>query len=324
MKRVLFLFGSILILTSCGSESTIQLSTGYTQGTTYTVKYKGITRDLSYQIDSTLLVFDRQLSTYINSSYISKWNDGKTATDAPNYFSSVVRRGLELHKETDGAFDMTIAPLFSLWKMDDEGFLPDSAQIDSVLQFVGSDKISINDDGNVIRTDERVRLDVNAIAQGYAVDVLADLLERYRATDYLVEIGGEIRVKGLKSTDTPWRLAIDSPDANDEQRGSAIQFSLRDKALATSGNYRHNIESGGKTYGHIIDPRTGWPSESDVLSASVIAPDCMTADALATAIMVGGSEFGKQLITSRPELEGVIITENGGEKETWVSEGVKD
>ena len=324
MKQILFLFGLSILIISCETEPAMQVSTGFTQGTTYTVKYKGVKRDLSYQIDSTLLVFDRHLSTYIKTSYISKWNVGTASKDAPNYFSAVVKRGLEIHGETDGAFDMTIAPLFSLWKMDDEGFLPDSVQIDSVLQFVGSDKISLDADGNVIRNDERVQLDVNGIAQGYAVDVLADLLERYRATDYLVEIGGEIRVRGQKSANSPWRLAIDSPDSAESERELAIQFSLTDNALATSGNYRHYIESGGKTYGHIIDPRTGWPSDSDVLSASVIATDCMTADALATAIMVGGSEFGKQLITGNPGLEGVIITGEEGKTETWVSEGATE
>ncbi|MFT4524029.1 MAG: thiamine biosynthesis lipoprotein [Bacteroidia bacterium] len=324
MKQFPFLIGLVMLIVSCETEPTLQVSTGYTQGTTYTVKYKGLKRDLSYQIDSTLLVFDRQLSTYIKTSFISKWNQGNNIEKAPRYFDAVVKRGLEIHKETDGAFDMTIAPLFSLWKMDENGFLPDSSQIDSVLQFIGSDKISLDSAGIITRSDERIRLDVNAIAQGYAVDVLADLLERYRVKDYLVEIGGEIRVKGQKAEDTPWKLAIDSPDEKGGERGSAIQFSLTDKALATSGNYRHYIESDGKTYGHIIDPRTGWPSRSDVLSASVIAPDCMTADALATAIMVAGSEFGKTLITENPDLEGVIITGVEGKTETWVSDGITE
>lgn len=322
MKQILILFGLLILMISCEPEPAMQVSTGLTQGTTYTVKYKGVSRDLSYQIDSTLLVFDRHLSTYIKTSYISKWNSGNASGKEHAYFKTVVNRGLKMQQETNGAFDMTIAPLFALWQMDDEGFIPDSAQIDSVLQFVGSDKLSLDSSGSITRIDNRIQLDVNAIAQGYAVDVLADLLERYRATDYLVEIGGEIRVKGAKAEDSPWRLAIDAPDA-DSERGTAIQFSLTDNALATSGNYRHYIESEGKRYGHIIDPRTGWPSGTDVLSASVIAPDCMTADALATAIMVSGSEFGKELITNNSDLEGVIITGEEGKTETWVSEGIK-
>ena len=305
----------------CDQTLNFKTSSGYTQGTTYTVKYSGVTRDLSYQIDSTLLVFDRQLSTYIGMSYISKWNDSRAKPEVPEYFETVVRAGIELHTQTDGAFDMTIGPLFNLWKMDNEGYVPDSLEIDSVMTFIGGDKLSF-DGPRLSKADDRVQLDVNAIAQGYAVDVLSTMLERYRATDYLVEIGGEIRVKGNNPQGRPWRLAIDSPDESGQTRGSAIQLNLIKGALATSGNYRHYIEAGGKQYGHILDPRTGYPSESDVLSASVIAPDCLTADALATAIIVGGSSFGKDLITGNPDLEGVIIMENDNSMETWVSNGV--
>ncbi|MFT4680678.1 MAG: thiamine biosynthesis lipoprotein [Granulosicoccus sp.] len=323
MKYILTLSTIILTLVSCDTKPEMQVSSGYTQGTSYTVKYRGVSRDLSYQIDSTLLVFDRHLSTYISSSYISKWNRGEAVGGQPADFKTVVKRGMEIHTQTNGAFDLTIGPLFSLWKMDGEGNVPDSTQVDSVLQFVGSGKLSIDDSGNILRSNFGLQLDVNAIAQGFAVDVLSDLLERYRASDYLVEIGGEIRVKGLNANGEPWRLAIDSPNEENLERGSAIQFSLSDGALATSGNYRHYIEAGGMQYGHIIDPRTGWSASSDVLSASVIAPDCMTADALATAIMVEGAKFGINLIENSPDLEGVIITGKDGITENWVSEGVK-
>ena len=322
MCRSLPLLVFIMACASCSNEPRVQVCTGYTQGTTYTVKYTGVKRDLSYQIDSTLLVFDRQLSTYISSSYITKWNENRSASQMPEYLSVVVERGIELQRIADGAFDMTIGPLSQLWKLDDNGYLPDSSEVDSVMKFVGSDKLSI--DGKVLtKVDDRVQLDVNAIAQGYSVDVVSELLERYLAKDYLVEIGGEIRVKGLNAEGQPWRLAIDSPQESGTERGSAIQFDLSEGALATSGNYRHYIEAGGNRFGHIIDPRTGYPAESDVLSASVIAKDCMTADALATAIMVGGSQFGMNLILSDSELEGVIITEVDGQLDTWVSDGVK-
>ena len=322
MKKLLPFTIILLLFAACEQGPEFQVSTGYTQGTTYTVKYSGVKRDMSYQIDSTLLVFDRQLSTYIASSYITKWNENRTKAEAPEYFTSVVNAGIDLHGRTNGAFDMTIGPLFNLWKLDDDGYVPDSAEVDSVMEFVGSGKLSFNEN-KFSKTDDRVQLDVNAIAQGYAVDVLADMLEVYRATDYLVEIGGEIRVKGNNPDGNPWRLAIDSPNDGDEKRGSAVQLNLSSGALATSGNYRHFIEAGGKQYGHIIDPRTGYPAETDVLSASVIANDCMTADALATAIMVGGSTFGKDLIMGDSDLEGVIITGRDGKLETWVSDGVK-
>jgi FAD:protein FMN transferase len=321
MKYLLFL-SALLLSVSCGNSNQVRVSTGFTQGTTYTIKYKGVDRDLSYQIDSILLVFDRQLSTYIPSSYISKWNKGKATEDGPDYFNKVMERSIELNAETNGAFDITVGPLLHLWGLDgDEGHVPDSASVDSVMEFVGTDKLLLNS-GRLTRSDHRVQLDVNAIAQGYAVDVLSVMLELSMATDFLVEIGGELRVKGTNANGQPWQLAIDSPQEEMGSRGSAIHLPMSIGALATSGNYRHFIEEDGKKYGHIIDPRTGYSAESDVLSASVIAPDCMTADALATAIMVGGSEFGKKMILANANLEGVIITEQNGELITWVSDGV--
>lgn len=316
MKKLLVVL-IVLALAACDSQK-LQTSTGFTQGTTYTVKYFGVERDLSYQIDSLLLGFDRQLSTYQQSSFISKWNRGEAANDFPGHFRTVIARSLELFVQTEGRLDITVAPLMQLWGFGGDVMeWPDSAMVDSVLQFVGSNKLKW--DGKVLtKEDNRTELDVNAIAQGYSVDVISEYLERWGIQDYLVEIGGEVRVKGTKSNNEPWKIQIQDPDKGLE----SIALPIRDRAFATSGNYNHYVESEGKKYGHTIDPRSGYPAESDMISASIITKDCMTADALATAVMVGGSDYGRGLIESDPELEGVLIYNVNGEPTVWRSAGL--
>lgn len=318
MKK-LMLAAVALFLIACESQQ-MQTCTGFTQGTTYTVKYFGTDRDLGYQIDSLLLGFDRQLSTYQTTSYISKWNAGEADQPAPRYFKTVVKRSLELATQTDGRLDITVAPLMQIWGFNgDVSEWPDSSLVDSVVAFVGSDKLSWSDN-NLTRTDERTQLDVNAIAQGYSVDVLSEYIERWGIKSYLVEIGGEIRVKGAKPDNQPWRILIQDPDKGLEP----ISLPIKDKAFATSGNYNHYVEAGGVKYGHTIDPRTGYPAESDMISASIITTDCMNADALATAVMVGGSEYGIDLIKSDAEISGVLIYEVNGEVKIWRSEDLSD
>lgn len=318
MKK-LMLAAVALILIACESQQ-MQTCTGFTQGTTYTVKYFGTDRDLGYQIDSLLLGFDRQLSTYQETSYISKWNRGEADQEAPRYFKMVVNRSLELANQTEGRLDITVAPLMQIWGFNgDATQWPDSSLVDSVMTFVGSDKLNWNGK-NLSRSDDRIELDVNAIAQGYSVDVVSDYLERWGIKNYLVEIGGEIRVKGTKPNDQSWRIQVQDPDMGLE----SISLPIKDMAFATSGNYNHYVEMKGKRYGHTIDPRSGFPAESDMISASIIAQDCMTADALATAVMVGGSKYGMKLLDSESDLEGVLIYEAEGEAKVWRSSGLID
>lgn len=318
MKRWILGF-VVLALAGCSIEN-MQTCTGFTQGTTYTVKYFGSDRDLGYQIDSLLLGFDRQLSTYQKTSYISKWNSGEADQPTPRYFKTVVRRSLELADQTEGRLDITVAPLMQIWGFNG-GFAewPDSSLVDSVMAFIGSDKLSW-EDNELKRSDNRIQLDVNAIAQGYSVDVLSEYLERWGIKNYLVEIGGEIRVKGNKPNDQPWRIQIQDPDMGLD----FIALPIKDRGFATSGNYNHYVESKGTKYGHTIDPRSGYPALTDMISASIIAADCMTADALATAVMVGGSDYGIELISSDTEISGVLIYEVNGEAKIWRSEDLSD
>ncbi len=315
----------ILSLLFIGCDSAVRKEArGFTQGTTYKVIYYSPQVDLQYQIDSLLLRFDRALSTYQQSSYISRWNSNKALSDTqPPLFREVVKRALEINRDTDGAFDITVSPLMQYWFGTDRGTNgSDSSAVDSIRQHVGMDLIVLNKDGYG-KKDSMVQLDVNAIAQGYSVDVLAYYLQSCGIYDYLVEIGGEVRANGTKENGAAWKVEVDRPT---EERivglDPLIAVELNNSAMATSGNYRKFVVVDGRKLGHSLDPRTGYPATTDVLSATVIAPDCMTADALATAIMVGGREFGMDLISSDNRLEGVLIHSGEDGLETWVSEGV--
>ncbi len=312
-----------LLLFGCNSVERKQAS-GYAQGTTYSVIYYSNGSDIQYQVDSLLLAFDRALSTYQGSSYISKWNSNEVADlEQPQLFKEVVNRAKEIHEATDGALDITVGPLMTYWFGNDWNTASiDTAELNAIMQHVGMEKVFV-ENGTITRTDSALRLDVNAIAQGYSVDVLCRYLESLGISDYLVEIGGEVRTSGRKP-DGDWTVGVDSPDADGKEREVVISVQLKDAAMATSGNYRKYVEIDGVKYGHTLDPKTGFPATTNVLSATVIAKNCMTADAYATAFMVLGAEKAKAIITSNPDLEGILIHSNeDGGVETWMSEGVQ-
>ncbi|MDP6909656.1 MAG: FAD:protein FMN transferase, partial [Flavobacteriales bacterium] len=195
--------------------------------------------------------------------------------------------------------------------------------VDSIMQSVGMEHIIYVDD-SYSKSNSSVQLDVNAIAQGYSVDVLAKFLEAKGIKNYLVEIGGEVRAKGIKPKRQPWKVGIDRPLEEDAERELALSLELRDKAMATSGNYRKFVEVNGQKFGHTLNPQTGYPATTDVLSATVIAHDCMTADAMATAFMVMGYSKAKLLIEENAELEAVLIYSNSSGIQTWNSTGLND
>jgi len=300
-------------------------ATGYAQGTTYSVIYYNDGSNLQYQIDSLLVSFDRVLSTYQENSFISKWNRGEAdSLEQPFLFTEVVRSATIINAETHGALDLTVAPLMDHWfKRNWAVAEVDSSVVDSIMAFVGTAHL-LERDGSWKRDDARVRLDVNAIAQGYSVDVVCRFLESQSIFNYLVEIGGEVRAKGTKPDGTNWKVGIDKPSEDGNlEHDMALSVELIDRSLATSGNYRKSVEINGQRFGHTLDPHTGYPATTDVLSASVIATDCMTADAFATACMVLGFEKAKELIESKPELDGVLIySKPNGELGTWISDGV--
>lgn len=312
---------TLLFLSACSSQEPKQ-ATGFTQGTTYSIIYYNEDgADLQYQIDSLLLSFDRVLSTYQESSYISKWNRNEhDSLEQPLLFKDVVKRASEIHQLSDGAFDITVSPLMKYWFENDWKITQiDSSKVDSIMQFVGM-KYVLLDGEDYAKTNPKTQLDVNAIAQGYSVDVVARYLQSEGIYNYLVELGGEIRASGKKPNKENWKVGIDVPkEGSLEDRELAMSVDLPNRSLATSGNYRKFVEIDGVKYGHSLNPITGYPAKTDVLSATVIADDCMTADALATACMVMGFERAKKLIESNDQFEAVLIYSNKNGIATWIS-----
>jgi thiamine biosynthesis lipoprotein len=319
--RNALIFASLLLLAACSSQVRKE-ATGFTQGTTYSVIYFNEGEDLQYQIDSLLLSFDRVLSTYQGSSYISKWNRNEhISLEQPQLFKQVVKRAAEINELSNGAFDITVSPLMNYWFENDwQVSQLDSSKVDSLMDFVGMQNVVL-DGLDYDKTNPQTQLDVNAIAQGYSVDVLCRYLESIGIYNYLVEIGGEIRTSGTKANEVHWKVGIDVPNEGiSEARELVMSIELNNKALATSGNYRKFVEIDGVKYGHSLNPITGYPAKTDVLSATVIANDCMTADALATACMVLGFEKSKSLINSESNLDAILIySDSTGELIIWDS-----
>ena len=225
-----------------------------------------------------------------------------------------------------GAFDITVGPVTRAWGFGDGPVAKhDSAYIDSLLQFVGMDKVKI-EDHNVIKKYPGVKIDVNAIAQGYSVDVVCEFFESKGIKNYLVEIGGEVRGKGTNAKDKFWHIGIDKPSDGNMDPGNELQaiIEINNKSLATSGNYRKFFVEDGIKYSHTIDPKTGFPARNTLLSATVVCDDCMTADAYATAFMVLGVERSMELLPKLQDIEVYFVYSNPeGEYEVFFSEGMK-
>lgn len=328
MKKLLIIFFVALIFASCKTEFETRYFkfTGNTQGTTYSIIFEGDTSTLSkIEIDNLLHQFDLSLSTYVESSIISKINQGDTTVFIDKYFKDMFNKADEVNKTTNGAFDITVAPLVNAYGF---GFTEDtlnidSTLIDSLLKYVGMGKVKIIND-KIIKEKEGIMLDGNAIAQGQSVDVVCEYLEVKGIKNYLVEIGGEIKAKGKKASED-WLIGIDKPEENAANDGSQLHIKLINKAVATSGNYRKFYVKDGEKYTHSINPKTGYPSKQNILSATIFADNCMTADAYATACMVIGTEKSIELIKTHPELSAYIIfADENGEMKTFMSEGVKE
>lgn len=276
-------------------------------------------------IDSLLKAFNQSLSTYISNSEISKFNQNNQFTFKSKFFYPVLAKSQEIYELTNGAFDPTVAPLVNAWGF---GFkkeaFPDSVKVDSLKELIDFRKISF-DKKKVSKKNKEMILDFSAIAKGYAVDVVADFLKEKGIQNYMVIIGGEVVCKGKNQKGEIWKISITDPNYK-QKSPSPLTFevlALDNKAMATSGNYEQFYIKDGKKYAHTINPKTGFPVIHSLLSASVIAKDCMTADALATAFMVLGVEKSKNIIKKRQDIEGFLIYEDEqGKLKTFVSEGV--
>lgn len=320
----LIILGLSLILFSCEQEAKTFVVQGEAQGTTYTIKYisKQEIKDLKVQMDSLLDAFDQSLSTYKDNSLISKLNRGESIKlDAP--FKAVYLRSMELNQQSDGAFDPTIAPLISSWGFNFENpQVLDSAQVDSLLQYCGFQHFEIRGD-SLMPLKLGVQLNFNAIAQGYAVDLMGEILKRHKQSNFYVELGGELVVRGKNPEREEWKIGIDKPIDDNLDRELSHLVRLSNKAMATSGNYRSYYEFEGKKYPHTLNPKTGFPVQHHLLSATIIAEDCMTADAVATACMVMGFEKSKSWIEQLEGVEALLIYSEKDQLNSYHSSGLQ-
>lgn len=292
----------VLVFISCGKEKPAYLSlSGNAQGTTFSITYlDSLNRDFAAPVDSLLRLIDKSMSLWDSSSVISRIARNEADVMPDEHFIKVFIRAQEVSLATNGAFDITVGPLVKAWGFSYKKGLPppDSMQVDSLLRLIGFQKVQL-EDGRLKKADPRMEIDFNAIAQGYSVDLVADYFEQQGIKNYLVEIGGELRTLGVNNKGAAWAIGIDKPVENEtDARPLQTTISLSGKSLATSGSYRKFVVRDGKKYSHTIDPKTGRSISHNMLSVSVIAADCITADAYATAFMVMGAEKAMELAQS--------------------------
>lgn len=329
MKFTTILLILALATSSCSQKEPVMHSfSGFAQGTTYSMIYfdpKGYDQGkVEAEVAEILREFDLSLSLYKDSSVLSMVNRNENI-DVDNYFLDAFNKSRSLWEMTGGDFDITVGPLAKAW-----GFGPDSRKSisdtkrDSLLQFVGMEKVELKGK-KLIKENPGIVLDFNAIAQGYSVDVICEYFDNNGFSNYLVEIGGEVRVRGNK-TGQGWKIGIDRPADNNFSPGADLQavVSLNDRSLATSGNYRKFYVEDGIKYSHTIDPHKGVPAKNTLLSATILATDCATADAIATACMVKGVERSIEFIQMHPEFDAYFIySGDNGEYLTWSTESIK-
>ncbi|GAB3658182.1 FAD:protein FMN transferase [Echinicola sediminis] len=297
---------------------------GQTMGTTYRIVYLDIdNRDFTSSVDSLLAVFNEALSTYIPESELSTFNKTDTLSFESPYFPAILKSSKEINQLTNGAFDPTVGPLVNAWGFGPEGAqLKDSVEISQLLRLVGFDKIQF-DSSKVWKAQKGVYLDFSAIAKGYGVDLVADFLEEKGIEDMLVEIGGELVARGTNENDELWKVGVNQPSEDISANDIFSVIALDNKGLATSGNYRNFYYKDSIRYSHTIDPKTGYPVNHGLLSATVLAKDCMTADAYATAMMVLGTEKAIALQSELPEIEVFLIYNDSLGIQTYISDRLK-
>ena len=323
MWLLIFALATVGILCRHNAPAPYQKTSGLIFGTMYSVTYQSKT-DLKSEIDSMLKVFDGSLSPFNDTATISRINRNEQVI-ADELFATVFRRSMEISQATGGAFDITVAPLVNAWGFGfKQGRFPDSLMVDSLLQITGYKKVSMNEEGEVTKQDERMMLNCSAIAKGFAVDVIANLLKSKGVENMMVDIGGEVVVCGKNPHAKKWRIGINKPVDDSLATNQELQtvVEITDAAMATSGNYRNFYYNNGKKYAHTIDPHTGYPVQHSLLSATVVANDCMTADAYATAFMVMGVEKAMEMAESNPEIEAMFIySDEEGKNQTCQTSG---
>jgi thiamine biosynthesis lipoprotein len=321
---VLLIVGTVLIIRQQQSTP-YQKNAGLIFGTTYSVTYQ-CGEDLQEEIEAELKKVDDEFSMFNSQSIVARLNNGEQP-ELSNDFIDVFKLARQVSEDTNGAFDITVAPLVNAWGF---GFkheqMPSKEQVDSLRELISYRYVTLKDK-TITMQKPGMMLDFSAIAKGYGVDVVARLLERHDIKNYMVEIGGEITTRGINPERVPWRIGVNKPseDALNENHELQTILNVTDKSMATSGNYRNFYVKGGKKYAHTIDPKTGYPVQHSLLSATVLTDRCAKADAYATSFMVLGMDGAKQILERHKELMAYLIyTDNKGNLSVWYSPSLKD
>lgn len=320
-----FLVIGTVIIVSRQQSTPYQHDRGMVFGTVYHITYQS-SKSLQKDIEAELAKVDASLSPFNERSIITAVNENRD-TVVNKMFSDVFALAMKISDSTNGAFDITVAPLVNAWGFGFKGgAMPTRHQVDSLKALVGYHKVSLTN-GRVSKTDPRIMLDCSSIAKGYGCDVVAKFLSAKGIDNYMVEIGGEIVTRGISEKRLPWKIGVTKPTDDSLNVNQEIQtiINVTDKAMATSGNYRNFYYKNGRKYAHTIDPSTGYPVQHNILSSTVIADDCATADAYATAFMVMGLDKAKAIISRHPELMAYfILAGDDGTNKVWFSPSMKD
>lgn len=328
MKKLILCICTLFIF-SCGSNTTTIVknrNVGGALGTSYSLIYLANEElDFQKEFDSVFAVINQSMSTYVADSDISNINAGDSTIVVDAMFKEVFELSKEIHKNTNGYFDPTVGTLVNAW-----GFGPgkqivlDSTRVDSLMQFVGFDMVSLSTDKTILKQNINIRFDFNAIAKGYAIDRLGELMNEKGIANYLLEVGGEVVAKGENSIkQKPWKVAVTDPEAEQLK----IVIDLKDRAMASSGNYRHfRIDSiTGKKYVHTIDPKTGFTKNGNTIGVNILAENCATADAYATAFMAMDFDSAKAILKDQETLDAYIIyLDKNGESEEFMTAGFRE
>lgn len=302
-----------------------QQSQGTIFGTVYHASYQ-CDSSLTRQIMEELQAVDASLSMFNPKSTISKINAGES-TQTDSLLRVILGLASEVSKNTDGAFDITVAPLVNAWGFGfKNGEFPDSAQIDSLRQLIGWNRIQLKDK-DLIKEDPRIIIDLSAIAKGFGSDCVAEMFRRKGIKNFMIEIGGEVVTSGVNAKGNPWRIGINKPENDTTATHNELQaiLQMNDCAMATSGNYRNFYVKDGRKIAHTIDPHTGYPVQHSILSSTVIAPTCAVADAYATAFMVLGMEKSLQVLDKLPKLIAYFIyADEEGNYQVWKSPAMEN
>lgn len=321
---LLLIVGTVLIIRQQRAMP-YQMNSGMVFGTVYNITYE-CDSNLHQAIKSELQKVDNSLSPFNEHSVITAINQNQDVKP-DEMFLTVFNKAMEISRETDGAFDITVAPLVNAWGFGfKNGSQPNRQQVDSLRRLIGYEKVILKND-RIVKQSPDIMLDCSAIAKGYGSDVVARFLQQQGVKNFMVEIGGEVVTSGVNPQRLPWRIGVTKPTDDTLSIKGEIQsvLNVTDLAMATSGNYRNFYYKGGKKYAHTIDPKTGYPVQHSLLSATVLAKDCATADAYATSFMVLGIDGAKKVLERHPELMAYFIyADDKGQNAVWCSPSLKD